>query len=112
MIYCAFGSGSGSYFVNVLVLVPAAVPVPVSIPDPYPDLFSTVFQQHRIVQNFTFSMLETAMIQTLHSVTRRDVPCWYKYKQYFILRICCPRRSGSSKFCKKKIGNTAAEKFK
>jgi hypothetical protein len=46
MIYYAFGSGSGSYFGNVLV----SVPVPVQVPDPDPGFFSTVFRQHKFVQ--------------------------------------------------------------
>ncbi len=43
MIYC----GSSSCFGKV------SVPVPV----PYPNLFITVFQQQKIVQNLAFSML-------------------------------------------------------
>jgi hypothetical protein len=38
-----------------LILIPAPVP------DPDPDLFSTVFQQLKFVQNLAFSMLKVAL---------------------------------------------------
>ncbi len=47
LFWKSFGSGSGSS------------PVPGPVPDP--DLFSTVFQQQKFVQNIAFSMLEAAL---------------------------------------------------
>jgi hypothetical protein len=57
MIYCGYGSGSGSYFGKVFVPGPAPVPVPV----PYPDLLSTVFKKQIFFTNLAFAMLEAAM---------------------------------------------------
>jgi hypothetical protein len=58
-MYC--GSGSSSYFRKVLVPVPILVPVPVPFSIPGPDMFSTVYQQQKFVQNLAFTMLEAAL---------------------------------------------------
>ncbi len=53
------GSGSGSYFGNVLVLVPSLAPVP--FPDP--DLFlAKFFNNKKSVPNLALSVLEAAML--------------------------------------------------
>ncbi len=57
MIDYSSGSGSGSYFGKVLIPIPALVPVP----DPDPNLFCTVFQQQKFVQNLAISMLNAAL---------------------------------------------------
>jgi hypothetical protein len=64
MIYC----GSGSYFEKFLVPVPAPllvlIPVPVPVPVP-PDLFITVFNNRKFVQNRAFSMPEAALFSRI-----------------------------------------------
>ncbi len=49
VIYCGYGSGSGSYFGKVLVPVPAPVLLPALVPVPvqYPFLLSTVFKKQK-----------------------------------------------------------------
>jgi hypothetical protein len=51
-IYC----GSGSYFGKVLV------PFSAQVPGPDPDLFNTLFNNKKFVQNLALSMLEKAAL--------------------------------------------------
>jgi hypothetical protein len=59
MIFC--GSDSEFYIGKVLVPVLPPVSVPAPVPEPDLDLFRTVFNNKKFVQNFAFSMLKAAL---------------------------------------------------